>query len=53
MDSTDDIHAEKIRELSLWTGPIRLEPLDGGITNRNYLVHMRASAFGPEFARTC
>jgi thiamine kinase-like enzyme len=38
MDSTDDIHADKIRSLSLWSGPIQLERLDGGITNRNYLV---------------
>ena len=38
MDSTDDIHARRIRSLPLWSGPIRLQPLNGGITNRNYLV---------------
>ena len=38
MDSNDEIHAEQIRSLPLWSRPIRLEPLDGGITNRNYLV---------------
>jgi thiamine kinase-like enzyme len=38
MDSTDDMHADKIRSLPLWSGPIRLQPLEGGITNRNYLV---------------
>jgi thiamine kinase-like enzyme len=38
MDSTDDIHARRIRSLPLWSGPILLRRLDGGITNRNYLV---------------
>ena len=38
MDSTDDIHAHRIRTLPLWSGPIRLQRLVGGITNRNYLV---------------
>jgi thiamine kinase-like enzyme len=38
MDSTDEIHAHRIRSLPLWSGPILLERLDGGITNRNYLV---------------
>jgi thiamine kinase-like enzyme len=38
MDSTDEIHANRIRSLPLWSGPIVLERLDGGITNRNYLV---------------
>jgi thiamine kinase-like enzyme len=38
MDSTDDIHAHRIRSLSLWSGPILVQRLDGGITNRNYLV---------------
>ncbi len=36
--SSDDIYAQRIRSLSLWSGPIRLQRLDGGITNRNYLV---------------
>src|SRR5271157_237643 len=38
MDSTDDIHARRIRSLPVWSGPILLQRLDGGITNRNYLV---------------
>jgi thiamine kinase-like enzyme len=38
MDSTDEIHAQRIRSLPLWSGPILLQRLDGGITNRNYLV---------------
>ena len=38
MDRPDDIHAERIRSLSFWSGPISLQPLAGGITNRNYLV---------------
>ena len=39
MDSTDDLHAHRIRALPFWSGPILLERLHGGITNRNYLVH--------------
>jgi thiamine kinase-like enzyme len=39
MDRNDDIHAQRIRTLPLWSGPIVLQHLDGGITNRNYLVH--------------
>jgi thiamine kinase-like enzyme len=27
-----------IRALPVWSGPVRIEPLPGGITNRNYLV---------------
>jgi thiamine kinase-like enzyme len=38
METTPDSHADRIRGLKLWSGPIRLEPLAGGITNRNYLV---------------
>jgi thiamine kinase-like enzyme len=38
MDSTDEIHAQRIRSLPLWSGSILLQRLDGGITNRNYLV---------------
>ena len=38
MDSTDESHAEQIRSLPIWSAPIRLQPLGGGITNRNYLV---------------
>jgi len=38
MDSIDEIHAHRIRSLPLWSGPILLQRLDGGITNRNYLV---------------
>jgi thiamine kinase-like enzyme len=38
MESDDDIHAERIRSLPFWSGPITLRPLEGGITNRNYLV---------------
>lgn len=45
MDRIEEIHAQKIRELPLWTGPIRLEPLDGGITNRNYLVDHAGERF--------
>ena len=38
MESSDDIHAHRIRSLPLWFGPILLQRLDRGITNRNYLV---------------
>jgi thiamine kinase-like enzyme len=39
MDSIDDAHAQRIRSLPVWSAPIVLQHLDGGITNRNYLVH--------------
>jgi thiamine kinase-like enzyme len=29
---------DRIRALPLWTGPIEIEPLRGGLTNRNYVV---------------
>ena len=30
--------ADRIRKLSIWHGKIEVSPLDGGITNRNFLV---------------
>ena len=38
MTGPDDPHADRIRALPLWSGPVQLEPLAGGITNRNFLV---------------
>jgi thiamine kinase-like enzyme len=32
---------EFVRALPLWTGPVEITPLSGGITNRNYLVAER------------
>ncbi len=32
---------ELVRALPLWTGPVEITPLSGGITNRNYLVAER------------
>ena len=29
---------DKVRGLTCWTGPVRIEPLGGGITNRNFVV---------------
>lgn len=29
---------DRVRRLSFWQGPIQIEPLGGGITNRNFLV---------------
>lgn len=29
---------DKVRALSCWTGPVEVEPLGGGITNRNFVV---------------
>jgi thiamine kinase-like enzyme len=45
MDNTDDSHAQRIRSLPLWSGPIELKRLDGGITNRNYLVDVGNEQF--------
>lgn len=38
MDEHDLRHASRIRQLPLWTGPVHVERLNGGITNRNFLV---------------
>ena len=32
------IQQDRIKALSIWRGPIDVSPLDGGITNRNFLV---------------
>lgn len=32
---------DRIRQLDLWTGPVSIAPLGGGITNRNFLVSDR------------
>src|SRR3954470_6402436 len=45
MPHAEDPHAHRIRALPLWRGPVRLEPLAGGITNRNYKVEDRDSAY--------
>jgi thiamine kinase-like enzyme len=45
MESTDDVHTERIRSLPIWSGTIALEPLHGGITNRNFLVHDGSERF--------
>jgi thiamine kinase-like enzyme len=45
MDTALDLHVERIRSLPLWSSPIRLRPLDGGITNRNYLVEHAGEQF--------
>ncbi|MCM2473309.1 phosphotransferase family protein [Rhizobium sp. CG5] len=29
---------DRISALDIWSGPVRIAPLDGGMTNRNYLV---------------
>ena len=43
MSSAGDI--ARIRALPCWSGPVDPEPLTGGITNRNFVVH----AGGREF----
>lgn len=35
---TDNTHTLRIRALPVWSGPVVVRPLDGGLTNRNYLV---------------
>lgn len=39
-DFSDDF--DRIRSFPLWDGPIEIRPLDGGITNKNFVVHRRA-----------
>src|SRR5260221_8713597 len=36
---------ERARSLPCWLGPVDPEPLSGGISNRNFLVHDRSGAF--------
>jgi len=48
MDENDRRHADRIRELPLWSGPVVIERLSGGITNRNFLVRDGSEQF---FAR--
>jgi thiamine kinase-like enzyme len=46
----DRIHIQKIQSLDYWSGPIEIEPLPGGITNRNFVV---ADAGRRYVARLC
>jgi thiamine kinase-like enzyme len=41
----DDLHVQRIRALPIWRGPITLEPIAGGITNRNFLVRDGEASF--------
>lgn len=41
----DDHHVRRILALPLWRGSVTLEPLSGGITNRNFLVRDGGSSF--------
>ena len=36
---------DRVKSLSCWTGPVTAEPLGGGITNVNFVVHDRAGKF--------
>ncbi len=46
----DRINETRLRGLDYWKAPIEVEPLPGGITNRNYLVHTAGRRF---VARLC
>jgi thiamine kinase-like enzyme len=46
----DRLHVERLQSLDFWRGPIALEPLPGGITNRNYRVLCEGSVY---VARLC
>ena len=43
--TSDDPHADRIRALPIWRGAVSLQPIAGGITNRNYLVRDDAGSF--------
>ena len=45
MDSDDAPYVQRIRDLPLWSGPITLERISGGITNRNYRVREGSRQF--------
>ena len=52
-ESTPTIHTmldEHLAFLPCWSGPVTIEPLTGGITNQNYLVHDGPRRF---VARVC
>jgi len=34
---------DRIHALGIWQGPVEIEPITGGITNRNYLVRDRST----------
>lgn len=44
------MYEQRIHDLSCFVEPVRIEPLAGGITNRNYLVHDSAGSY---VARVC
>jgi thiamine kinase-like enzyme len=44
-DGSDAAIADRIVALSCWRGSITVEPLDGGLTNRNFLVRERGARF--------
>jgi len=48
--ATDPDDARRLESLDFWGGPITVEPLAGGITNRNYLVRSSGTSF---VARLC
>src|SRR6476469_3586751 len=48
--SLDHDHARRLMALDFWRGPISIEPLAGGITNRNYRVRAGQAAY---VARLC
>jgi thiamine kinase-like enzyme len=46
----DRVDTERLRALKFWKGPITVEPLAGGITNRNYRVRSAGTSY---VARLC
>ena len=47
---SDQVDLLRLRDLGAWRGPIEVEPLPGGITNRNYRVRDGESLYA---ARLC
>ncbi len=37
--NAESVHVQRLRSLDFWRGPVEVEPLPGGITNRNFRVH--------------
>lgn len=42
--NADTLHEQRLRALDYWRGPVTIERLHGGITNRNYLVRDPAAS---------
>src|SRR5262245_13039743 len=50
--NVESVHEQRLRALDYWRGPVTIEPLPGGITNRNFVGRDEA-AVRAYVARLC